>query len=202
MRCGWVNGLGWPRYRGGTVFGFKPPGFTEIFLLGHQTHPTDSNTTQTVKTLVPMMLNLFMWQHEYNTHILYILFYIVNSNPLFIIQWLMEVMMCLQVSKRSEVFLLNLSFKCTIKYLIIKSQQTFNSSNTEYKTTSTDIKPPSTSKKPGLSLIQILVLSLILETYLRMLFIFYVWWCYPSLLYAELTCFSGSTNFFALLTLC
>lgn len=46
MRCGWVKGLGWPRYRGGTVFGFKPPGFTEMFLHGHQTHPADSNTTQ------------------------------------------------------------------------------------------------------------------------------------------------------------
>lgn len=45
-RCGWVKGLGWPRYRAGTVFGINPPGFTEMFLHGHLTHPADRKTAQ------------------------------------------------------------------------------------------------------------------------------------------------------------
>lgn len=52
MRCGWVKGLGWPRYRGGTVLGFKPPSFTETFRYRHQKRPADRNTTNTLKLAI------------------------------------------------------------------------------------------------------------------------------------------------------
>ena len=39
-----MKGLGCPRYRGGTVFGFKPPGFKETLLVGHQIHPGERHT--------------------------------------------------------------------------------------------------------------------------------------------------------------